>query len=82
MGKTEIAEAEAYHEEIVSEHQRKKAEKMTGEVCDVCATPLYSDPGPHELGIYLHAKKYECEGGAWSYETDLPEWALEGEDER
>ncbi|KAF8249597.1 pseudouridine synthase [Wilcoxina mikolae CBS 423.85] len=82
MGKTEVAEAEAYHEEIVNEHQRKKAEKMTGEVCEVCATPLYSDPGPHELGIYLHAKKYECEGGAWCYETSLPEWALEDEDEK
>ena len=78
MGKTEVAEAEAYHEEIVDEHQRRKAEKLTGELCDKCKTPLYSDPGPHELGIYLHARRYECGEGAWSYETALPDWALEG----
>jgi tRNA pseudouridine synthase 9 len=77
MGKTEVAEAEAYHKEMVETHQKKKAEKMTGELCEVCDTPLYSDPGPHELGIYLHAKKYACEEGAWEYETSLPDWALE-----
>jgi tRNA pseudouridine synthase 9 len=77
MGKEEVAEAEAYHDEIVKEHQKKKAEKMTGEFCDICDTPLYSDPGSHELGIYLHAKRYECEDGKWAYETSLPEWATE-----
>ncbi|KAF2161002.1 hypothetical protein M409DRAFT_70076 [Zasmidium cellare ATCC 36951] len=76
MGKDEVAEAVAYHDEMVDEYNRKKAEKMTGELCDVCQTPLYSDPGPHELGIYLHARKYECAEGKWSYETSLPEWAL------
>ena len=49
---------------------------MTGELCDVCQTALYSDPGEHELGIYLHAQKYACAEGNWEYETDLPEWAL------
>ncbi|KAA8912902.1 DRAP deaminase [Sphaerosporella brunnea] len=77
MGKSEVAEAEAYHKEIVDEHQKRKAEKMTGELCKICDTPLYSDPGPHELGIYLHAKRYECADGAWAYETSLPDWALE-----
>ncbi|KAM3422661.1 Pseudouridine synthase [Cercospora zeina] len=76
MGKSEVAEAVAYHDEMVDEYNRKKAEKMTGELCDVCQTPLYSDPGAHELGIYLHARKYNCAEGRWSYETDLPEWAL------
>lgn len=76
MGKEEVAEAVAYHDEIVDEYNKRKAEKMTGEVCDICGTPLYSDPGAHELGIYLHAKKYACQTGKWSYETPLPEWAL------
>ncbi|EME86430.1 uncharacterized protein MYCFIDRAFT_194496 [Pseudocercospora fijiensis CIRAD86] len=76
MGKTEVAEAVAYHDEMVDEYNRKKAEKMTGQLCDICQTPLYSDPGSHELGIYLHARKYECAEGNWNYETSLPEWAL------
>ena len=76
MGKSEVAEAMAYHDEMMEEYNKRKAEKMTGELCDVCDTPLYSDPGVHELGIYLHAKKYACEEGRWSYETPLPEWAL------
>ncbi|OCK82601.1 pseudouridine synthase [Lepidopterella palustris CBS 459.81] len=76
MGKEDIAEAVAYHDEMVDDYNKRKAEKMTGEVCDICQTPLYSDPGEHELGIYLHAKRYACVDGRWSYETPLPEWAL------
>ena len=76
MGKEEIAEAVAYEDEMVEEYNKKKAEKMTGELCGICQTPLYSDPGPHELGIYLHAMKYADADGRWSYESDLPEWAL------
>lgn len=76
MGKSEAAEAVAYHDEMVEEYNRRKAEKMTGELCDVCQTALYSDPGEHELGIYLHAQKYSCADGNWEYETELPEWAL------
>ena len=76
MGKDEVAEAVAYHDEMVADYERKKAEKMTGEKCELCGTELYSDPGEHELGIYLHAKKYACNEGRWSYETPLPEWAL------
>ncbi|KAI9780087.1 MAG: hypothetical protein M1835_004553 [Candelina submexicana] len=76
MGKSEVAEAVAYHDEMVEEYNKKKAEKMTGELCEICDTPLYSDPGVHELGIYLHAKRYACEDGNWEYETPLPDWAL------
>ena len=76
MGKSEVAEALAYHDEMMEEYNKKKAEKMTGEVCDVCQTPLYSDPGTHELGIYLHAKRYACAEGKWDYQTELPLWAL------
>lgn len=76
MGKQEVAEAVAYHDEMVDEYNKRKAEKMTGEFCDVCGTPLYSDPGDHELGIFLHAKRYYCEEGGWDYSTELPDWAL------
>ena len=76
MGKSEVAEAMAYHDEMMEEYNKKKAEKMTGQFCEVCDTPLYSDPGVHELGIYLHAKRYACDRGRWAYETHLPDWAL------
>ena len=76
MGKSEVAEAVAYHDEMVEDYNKRKAEKMNGELCEVCGTALYSDPGVHELGIYLHAKKYACEAGRWEYETPLPAWAL------
>jgi tRNA pseudouridine synthase 9 len=76
MGKEDIADAVAYHDEMVDAYNKRKAEKMTGETCSICDTPLYSDPGVHELGIYLHARRYRCEEGKWDYETGLPEWAL------
>ena len=76
MGKSEVAEAMAYHDEMMEEYNKTKAEKMTGQLCDVCDTPLYSDPGIHELGIYLHARRYACDKGSWDYETPLPSWAL------
>lgn len=76
MGKEEVADAVAYHDEMVDQYNKRKAEKMTGETCDVCDTPLYSDPGVHELGIYLHARRYHCGEGKWDYQTDLPDWAL------
>ena len=76
MGKDEVAEAVAYHDEMVAAYEKRKAEKMTGEKCAVCKTELYSDPGEHELGIYLHALRYADMEGKWSYETGLPEWAL------
>ncbi|KAI9852209.1 MAG: hypothetical protein M1838_001446 [Thelocarpon superellum] len=80
MGKDEVADAVAYHDDMVDEYNRRKAEKMTGERCAVCDTELYSDPGVHELGIYLHAMRYSCDedeahGGSWSYETAMPDWA-------
>ncbi|KAI9816728.1 MAG: hypothetical protein M1826_001726 [Phylliscum demangeonii] len=75
MGKDEVADALAYHDEIVSQYDRTVAEKMTGADCEICQTPLYSDPGPHELGIYLHARSYACTVQGWAFETPLPAWA-------
>ncbi|KAH8596449.1 pseudouridine synthase [Bisporella sp. PMI_857] len=76
MGKSEVADAVAYHDEMVDEYNKKKAEKMSGEVCDICATPLYTDPGEQELSLWLHSLRYEDAGGAWSYVSPLPAWAL------
>ena len=76
MGKDQVAEAVAYHDEMMEDYNKRKAEKLSGETCDVCGTQLYTDPGPHELGIYLHAKRYACAEGSWEYETPLPDWAL------
>ena len=75
MGKDEVAEAVAYHDEIRDRYEKKKAEKMSGESCEVCQTPLYSEPGPHELGIFLHASRYACQLGRWHFESPLPVWA-------
>ena len=64
------------HDEMVSDYNRRKGEKMTGELCAICQTPLYSDPGPQELGIYLHALAYsDANEGGWEYRTPLPDWA-------
>lgn len=76
MGKEEVADAVAYYDEMVDKYNEKKAEKMSGEFCEVCNTPLYTDPGEHELSLYLHSLRYEDAGGAWSYKSQLPKWAI------
>lgn len=76
MGKSEVADAVAYHDEMVDEYNKRKAEKRSGEKCAECGTDLYTDPGVHELGIYLHALRYACMDGRWEYQTELPKWAL------
>lgn len=75
MGKEEVAEAVAYYDQMVDEYHQGKAEKMSGEVCEVCEAPLYTDPGEHELALWLHSLRYEDAGGAWSYVSPLPKWA-------
>ncbi|KAG6001176.1 hypothetical protein E4U21_004634 [Claviceps maximensis] len=76
MGKEEAAEAVVYYDDMIDKYEKKRAEKMTGEVCSLCDTPLYSDPGMHELSLWLHSLRYEDADGAWSYKSDLPRWAL------
>ena len=76
MGKSEVADAVAYHDEMVDEYNKKKAEKMSGELCEVCQTPLYTDPGQQELCLWLHSLRYEDAGESWSYLSPLPDWAL------
>lgn len=76
MGKDQVADAVAYHDEMVDEYYKKKAEKMSGEVCSICNTPLYTDPGEQELSLWLHSLRYEDAEGTWSYTSPLPSWAL------
>ena len=76
MGKEDVAEAVAYYDEMVDKYHQQKAEKMSGELCPVCDTPLYTDPGMHELSLWLHSLRYEDAGGSWSYVSPLPSWAL------
>ncbi|KAH6613819.1 pseudouridine synthase [Chaetomium sp. MPI-SDFR-AT-0129] len=76
MGKDQVADAVAYYDEVVDEYHKKKAEKMSGDVCDVCDTPLYTDPGEQELSLWLHSLRYEDSEGGWSYVSPLPAWAL------
>ncbi|KAI1344842.1 pseudouridine synthase [Xylariaceae sp. FL0016] len=76
MGKEDVADAVAYHDEMVGDYYKKKAEKMSGELCEVCDTPLYTDPGEQELSLWLHSLRYEDAQGSWSYVSPLPDWAL------
>ncbi|KAK0707602.1 pseudouridine synthase [Lasiosphaeris hirsuta] len=76
MGKDEAADAVAYHDEMVDAYHKKREEKMSGELCTVCDTPLYTDPGQQELSLWLHSLRYEDAEGAWSYCSPLPRWAL------
>lgn len=76
MGKEDVAEAVAYYDEMVEDYEKRRAEKMSGQICDLCKTPLYTDPGLHELTLWLHSLRYEDKDGAWKYVSPLPSWAL------
>ncbi|KAH7121344.1 pseudouridine synthase [Dactylonectria macrodidyma] len=76
MGKEDVADAVAYYDDMVDKYEKRRAEKMTGELCKECQTPLYSDPGDHELSLWLHSLRYEDAGGSWSYVSPMPKWAL------
>lgn len=64
------------HDAQVEEYNKRKGEKLTGHICETCQTPLYSDPAPEDLGIYLHALAYGDLAGEWRYQSPLPAWAL------
>ena len=68
------------HDEMVQDYNVRKGEKLTGEICDICQTPLYFDPGPQELGIYLHALAYADVHGEWRHTSPMPEWTRAPED--
>ncbi|KAL1969732.1 hypothetical protein VTN77DRAFT_8285 [Rasamsonia byssochlamydoides] len=64
------------HEAAVYEYHKRRGERLSGERCEVCDAPLYTDPGPHELGIFLHAVAYSDSNGEWKYRSKMPAWAL------
>ena len=76
MGKEEAADAVAYHDEMVDEYYKRRAELMTGKTCETCNAPLYTDPGDQELSLWLHSLRYQDADGAWGYVTPLPKWAM------
>ncbi|KAL5628837.1 hypothetical protein BROUX41_002228 [Berkeleyomyces rouxiae] len=76
MGREDAADAVAYHDEMMDNYEKRRAEKLSGEVCDQCGTELFTDPGNQELSVWLHSLRYEDAGGAWGYTTPLPDWAL------
>lgn len=64
------------HETMVTRYLKRKGEKRSGEQCETCGTDLYTDPGVHELGIYLHAVSYSDKAGAWKYRSKMPQWGM------
>lgn len=56
-------------------HPQEDGEILSGDLCDICSAELYTDPGPNDLDLWLHAYKYEAADKTWSYKTDYPEWA-------
>ncbi|OBA21841.1 pseudouridine synthase [Metschnikowia bicuspidata var. bicuspidata NRRL YB-4993] len=57
-------------------HPQEDGEVLSEDTCPECQAPLYTDPGPNDLDLWLHAYKYEAEDKLWSYKADYPEWAL------
>ncbi|CCH62254.1 hypothetical protein TBLA_0G03170 [Henningerozyma blattae CBS 6284] len=76
IGKTESAKSWI--------HPNSEGEKLIDERCSVCDVGLYSDPGPNDLDLWLHAYRYESTeidettgSKKWSYCTEFPEWAID-----
>lgn len=76
VGKTQPAESWFY--------PNYDGEILTGKKCPDCEAELYSDPGPNDLNLWLHAYRYasteinESTGKLkWSYKTSFPDWAIE-----
>lgn len=57
-------------------HPQEDGEVLSGIKCDMCQADLYTDPGPNDLDLWLHAYKYQAADKSWSYSTEIPEWAI------
>ncbi|KAM9902963.1 hypothetical protein OXX79_003656 [Metschnikowia pulcherrima] len=57
-------------------HPQEDGEVLGNDECPECNVPLYTDPGPNDLDLWLHAYKYEAADKSWSFKVDYPEWAL------
>ncbi|CAI7635081.1 Pseudouridine synthase RluC/RluD [Penicillium manginii] len=72
-----LAEIMAREQQAASEeYAKRKGERLSGAMCEVCGTELYTDPGPHELGLFLHAVAYGDLSGTWKYRSKMPNWGL------
>ncbi|KAJ6164908.1 Pseudouridine synthase RluC/RluD [Penicillium chermesinum] len=72
-----LAEIMSREQQAATEdYEKRKGERLSGALCDVCGTELYSDPGVHELGIFLHAVSYADLEGDWHYRSGMPNWGL------
>ncbi|CAB4257205.1 similar to Saccharomyces cerevisiae YDL036C PUS9 Mitochondrial tRNA:pseudouridine synthase, catalyzes the formation of pseudouridine at position 32 in mitochondrial tRNAs [Maudiozyma barnettii] len=76
IGKTDTAESWFYPND--------NGEKLLNKQCEVCEAELYTEPGPNDLNLWLHAYRYESTTRdpttgklKWSYRTKFPDWALE-----
>lgn len=58
-------------------HPQKDGELLSGKHCEECGIDLYTDPGPNDLDLWLHAYKYEAADNSWSYTAEYPEWVWE-----
>lgn len=57
-------------------HPEEDGEVLSKECCPECEMPFYTDPGPNDLDLWLHAYKYEASDKLWSYTADYPDWAI------
>jgi tRNA pseudouridine synthase 8/2,5-diamino-6-(5-phospho-D-ribitylamino)-pyrimidin-4(3H)-one deaminase len=57
-------------------HRDADGETLAHSQCPECETDLYTDPGPNDLELWLHAYKYAAADASWLYQTAYPEWAL------
>ncbi|KAJ5098119.1 hypothetical protein N7532_005120 [Penicillium argentinense] len=72
-----LAEIMSREQQAAAEdYEKRKGERLSGDLCDVCGTELYTDPGPHELGLFLHAVAYADLNGNWKYRSKMPTWGL------
>ena len=58
-------------------HPVADGEVLKDECCPECSAQLYSDPGPNDLDLWLHAYKYEAADLLWSYLTEYPDWSID-----
>jgi len=62
-------------EDVVIKKGALEGKTDSGNFCPECYLPLFPDPSPDKLYIYLHALRYTTSLG--TFETPIPLWAKE-----